>query len=1087
MGNKRLIETVHFPLSLVNEVSASEKSGGGRPPFWEMVFWWTRKPLSSARAVIAASLLPAGVSVEEFTRNLRLVGVKKKPHNYNPHIPPSWNRYFSGKKLLDPFAGFGSIPLEAFRMGLDTTAVELLPTAYVFLKAVLEYPAKYGKDLVGDVERWGTWITERLQEDPEISELYDDDVAVYIGTWEVRCPHCDAWTPLIGNHWLARVKSGNSYKRLAFMRPRVSDGRVEIEVVDINRMAMEGKIKGLPKANISEYARVRGQTITLQGSDGVYAEFEVPESNIHARRSQVQCLVCGNTIRFWDERNGRHYNDAKDLEKTLIGVVPRDRMEEMPGGKENPVPEFLKTALSELGINVGDEAVLSRKRKGVWHIYDEGRIYLLQLKRAGLEVYSTSSVEWYVKWALKKYHEGDERFARQRLLVKVKVVDGDLIFEPCTEEDNAKLERAKERVRELIERGEPDVPTEPVAPWGSKGMGGDIKTITWGLTTWDKHFNPRQLLTLVKLVKLIREVGRKVEEEKIREGWSEEDAFAYAEAVATYLSVGLCKHLQYNALPTGWNPGFWGILKIRDVMGFRGIAMQWNWIEVNTINRDIPLSYDGVFTSYLLNGMKYLTSTLSSQTQQRITEIESRTKEIKALLDDATTLSKLNDEKYDVIVTDPPYADDVPYTELSDFYYVWLKRALSDSDGRKLLPRFHKEAFFKPFGRAWREIKTQWQEFARKEVSTNPGRFMDAENRNEIADEHFRTLLTQAFAAMAEHLKDDGIIATYYAHTSPEAWAALLDAGWQGAKMRVTNAFPIVTESAQRVTSRGKLALDTAIVVTWRRGVKGSVDIRDIAPDLVRASAERTLALLRMGQDRKHREYYGFKGRDIMVGAMAATLSVLTRYEEVYDLRGKLSTQEILTEHVYPLTTRGMIAGLLEELKVPEVRNRYAAFYLVVKAFFGATSNGERFERFKPSRTDISILSISLGMDYRTLMESNLLKKVKGGNEYVLLEPTSTEPSKLEEFLRIERRVDPSDPEIRNPVDLLHLMEYLAATLPVSEFAREVERFREQYPAFVDEAIALASIFSRILREYDPERKLSEELLAKYRGERLEV
>lgn len=76
------------------------------------------------------------------------------------------------------------------------------------------------------------------------------------------------------------------------------------------------------------------------------------------------------------------------------------------------------------------------------------------------------NLEWFVKWALKKYHEGDERFARQRLLVKVKV-NKDLVFEPCDEEDNRKLGVAKEKVKELIVRGEADIPNEPIPPYGS--------------------------------------------------------------------------------------------------------------------------------------------------------------------------------------------------------------------------------------------------------------------------------------------------------------------------------------------------------------------------------------------------------------------------------------------------------------------------------------------------------------------------------------------------------------------------------------------------------------------------------------------
>ena len=139
--SKRFIETPDFPVKEVSEQSAKEKQGGGRPPHWEMVFWWTRKPLASARAIIAGALLPAGIDKNRFIRALRLN--EKVAHRYNPSIPDDWRKYFEGKTLLDPFAGFGSIPLEALRLGLSVTAVELLPTAYVFLKVVLEYSLKY--------------------------------------------------------------------------------------------------------------------------------------------------------------------------------------------------------------------------------------------------------------------------------------------------------------------------------------------------------------------------------------------------------------------------------------------------------------------------------------------------------------------------------------------------------------------------------------------------------------------------------------------------------------------------------------------------------------------------------------------------------------------------------------------------------------------------------------------------------------------------------------------------------------------------------------------------------------------------------
>ncbi|WP_236681770.1 hypothetical protein [Thermotoga sp. RQ7] len=556
--------------------------------------------------------------------------------------------------MLDPFAGFGSIPLEGLRLGLDVTAVELLPTTYIFLKAVLEYPKKFGKSLVKDVERWGEWITEQLKNDPEIRELYDDDVAVYIGTWEIRCPHCGRWTPAIGNFWLARVKDGKGYKRLAYMKPERKGDEIEIRVIDLNEI-----LDDISKANVDgneiifegeNYVKTVEEAVRdgkLKQSDvkidGNTVIFEVPSANIELRRSQLTCLMCGNVIKYADE-NGNHHMKLKN----------------------------------------GD---------------------------------------FYVKFALRKYHEGDERFARQRLLVKVKVKDGDLIFEPATKEDSEKLWKAKEKVREMLEKGDLDVPSEAIPLYENRRI-----TPILSAEKWYQFFNPRQLLTLIKIVRLIREVGRKVEEEKIAEGWNKERAFEYAEAVATYLSTAMLKYAYYNSIVTRWDSTWW---KIGETMSTRGIAMNWNWTESPWFS-----SFGGMIKTLLaiLRGVKYLTSALSSS-QRTLADFTENS--VKVLQGDATSLNL--GEKFDVIVTDPPYADDVPYTELSDFYYVWLKRALSDVENGKLIPRFHKEAFFKRIGPKWVEIKTQWQEFAKKEVSTNPGRFMEDENKKEKAVQHFET------------------------------------------------------------------------------------------------------------------------------------------------------------------------------------------------------------------------------------------------------------------------------------------------------------------------------------------------------------
>jgi len=142
--NKTLIESPNFPIEKVNKASQKEK-GPGRPDYWEMVFWWTRKPLIGARSIILASLIPENTNPQEFEKWVKL-NTNKTPHRQNPELPPELKEQLKNKKILDPSSGFGSIPLEAIRLGIgEVVAVELLPTAHIFLKAILEYPTKYGK------------------------------------------------------------------------------------------------------------------------------------------------------------------------------------------------------------------------------------------------------------------------------------------------------------------------------------------------------------------------------------------------------------------------------------------------------------------------------------------------------------------------------------------------------------------------------------------------------------------------------------------------------------------------------------------------------------------------------------------------------------------------------------------------------------------------------------------------------------------------------------------------------------------------------------------------------------------------------
>jgi len=1060
--SQRFIESPYFPVDDVNEASAREKQGGGRPEYWEMVFWWTRKPLASARAVVAGAVLPSNIDSTRFKSWLQL-NVAKTPHRLNPVIPRELQGLFKEKKLLDPFAGFGSIPLEAMRLGIgEVVAVELLPVAYIFLKAILEIPKwstekGIANELVKDVERWGKWIVEELRRDPDIRELYDEDVAVYIGTWEVQCPICKRYTPLVGNWWLARVKKNEVYTRLAWMKPIVDQNEVRIEVVDLNRIhGATTNAKVVTSEKSIGGARIETYTIKIAGR-----EYRVPEPNVIADAEYATCLLCNNTI----------------LDEEAIAELKKHIDAELAKTIRIPV-RFSDTFYRQLfarGVNKLLDELKERAKKGV--VDQDVKMYTLLKESKKLssakEVFSKILKElseqypvFYPKKALRDWNRKLEEYlngqitleelktaiARPRLLVKVKVVNKQLVFEPATREDDEKLWRALEKLRGIW--GDPDIPKEAIPPYGSRYL----FPILYGFDKWYKLFNPRQLLTLVKLVKLVREAGKRVEEEKLRLGWSREDAYKYAEAVTTYLAIALVRYVSYNAMVTFWNYGGQLPAQVALALSMRGIAMSWNWGEAvysatmsgtGTLKMNIEKIHNKI--------LPYLLSASSAYFSR-----------VRVLLDDATSLSKLGDERFDLIVTDPPYRDDVPYAELSDFYYVWLKRALSDvreeSGLLELAPRFYMDAFFVN----GREIEVQWKEFSTKEVSYEEGRARSFGLGSAL--DHYKYLMASAFNTMNWLLKDEGLLATYFAHTDPEAWAELIEAGWKHGGFTVTAGFPVATEYAQSTIKRGKLSLDTSIVVVWRKGRREGLE----------ASMDSVVKeMFSEGVEWSKKVYGKLYGRDLFFSVFTRMLSVATRYSKLYDSKGEVDAKRLVEEYVTPLTVKALVTAISGEREEEVILDKVALFYLTTKLLYATSGVQVKSKILTPG--DIVLLSLATGLDSKELLVNKILVKTRKKDEYRFMEPL---PRGLEplysdrkgfiEFLE-GRGLNPVTLSVSKEeeeegrrmvsVDVLHLMEYAVTTDKPQEL---IKTLKKTYPELYESAVKLAKFLVKALPK-DPE------------------
>ena len=196
--------------------------------------------------------------------------------------------------VVDPFAGGGSIPLEALRVGADAFASDLNPVPVLLNKVVLEYIPKYGQRLADEVRKWGEWIKHEAEK--ELAEFYPKDAdgatpIAYLWARTIQCegPGCGAEVPLIRSLWLAKK----------------TDGAVALAT----RAEYEGQACGLPDHCPSK----RDGWVDQSDPKAV---IENPKFDGTVKRGSATCPCCGYTTpvaRVREQFKIRHggANDAR--------------------------------------------------------------------------------------------------------------------------------------------------------------------------------------------------------------------------------------------------------------------------------------------------------------------------------------------------------------------------------------------------------------------------------------------------------------------------------------------------------------------------------------------------------------------------------------------------------------------------------------------------------------------------------------------------------------------------------------------------------------------------------------------------------
>jgi adenine-specific DNA methylase len=263
---KRLAE-VDFPIAVVSAHSAREKSiRHGHPSTLHL--WWARRPLAACRAMLLALLLPDPCDEncpDDFKAKARplLANVQGKPgpkdidlrkailkfigdfSNWDLAANPRYLEVGRGlvkaahgdeaPLVVDPFAGGGSILLEALRLGCDAFASDLNPVACLILKVMLEDIPRHGARLADELRRVGSEV--KKQTEKELAHYYpaDPDGATpiaYLWARTVICesPNCGAEIPLVRSFWLCKKASRLRALKYEVKRLKGRPPHIEFEV-----------------------------------------------------------------------------------------------------------------------------------------------------------------------------------------------------------------------------------------------------------------------------------------------------------------------------------------------------------------------------------------------------------------------------------------------------------------------------------------------------------------------------------------------------------------------------------------------------------------------------------------------------------------------------------------------------------------------------------------------------------------------------------------------------------------------------------------------------------------------------------------
>jgi len=424
------------------------------------------------------------------------------------------------------------------------------------------------------------------------------------------------------------------------------------------------------------------------------------------------------------------------------------------------------------------------------------------------------------------------------------------VYRVAISQDEHIFREAEEALRDkrkqlMVEWGLDPVPDESIPL-----MSGTFNAPIYGINKWGSISNSRQQLTLITFAEKVR----KIHDHMMLAGIGPE----FSITVATYLALVFDRLADLSTSLCRWEPD---VESPRNMYSRQALPMVWDYGEAN------PLSG--------------LTGSWGSQLKRVLTgfkPIDCNTDPATVIQSSATQLPYA-DSYFDAILTDPPYYNSVPYADLSDFFYVWLKR---------IIGRFYPELFATPLSPKDKEIVEM--------AGWDPKRYA---YKDKV---FFEENLKQAFHEIHRVLRSNGISIIVYTHKSIAGWEtiinALLDSG-----LVISGAWPLHTEMKTRLRAQKSAALASSIYIVARKMARQPTGFYNEVREELRQHLDRKL----------HRLWEeGIGGADFFIAAIGSAIEVFGKYEQVIDYEGNIVRAGRLLQDVRTIATDYAVRQILQ-------------------------------------------------------------------------------------------------------------------------------------------------------------------------------